>query len=240
MPLPSRDLPNERTRDLHHSLFGSDDEYDYSSPRSARDSSRERVDDVASRHHIENCGTGKGTTLKRNELKPWRLPEQLINSSSHETSQHHRIPLFDASELHILRFSVKNFRAEEDFYLDAFFKHRGTTVTKSVTRSRFWRRDFVRPKRQEFWARSVASKLHTVSVKFEKRTPTGARYRMHRLSRAAGIPCFTWGDTCARCVDNSQRAQRDVYSLSSPWKRAHISAEMRDAIANLQSVYKLQ
>ena len=39
-------------------------------------------------------------------------------------------------------------------------------------------------------------------------------------------------------IDNSMRAKREEYSLSSTWERAHISAEMRDAIGNLQSVYK--
>ena len=33
-------------------------------------------------------------------------------------------------------------------------------------------------------------------------------------------------------------SQQGVYSLSSPWGRAHIASEMRDAIANLQSLYQ--
>ena len=96
VPHSSKELSNERTRDKRHSLFDSDDEYsdyfDYSSPRSTRASSHERVDDGASRHHTGTRGTGKDTTLKRDELKPWCLPEQPINSLSHETSQHQRIP----------------------------------------------------------------------------------------------------------------------------------------------------
>ena len=124
-----RPLPNERTRDLHHSLFGSDDddqggEEFYSSPPPARASSHERDDDGASRRQSGSRGTDKGTTVKRDELKPWRLPEQLINSLSHETGQHHRIPLFDATELHGLSSSAESFRAEEDFYLDVFLRHR--------------------------------------------------------------------------------------------------------------------
>ena len=72
---------------------------------------------------LKTRGTGEGTTSKRDALKPWRLPKQLINSLSHETSQHHRIPLYDASELHSLSSSAKIFRAEEDLNLDVFFKH---------------------------------------------------------------------------------------------------------------------
>ena len=113
---------------MHHSLFGSDDEFCgedyYSLPVSTRASPDERDDDGASRRHPKSRGTDTGTTLKRDELKPWRLPEQLINSLSHETSQHHRIPLFDASELNGLSSSAMNSRAEKDFYLDAFLKHR--------------------------------------------------------------------------------------------------------------------
>ena len=88
-------LPNEWTRELEHSLFGSDDEDDrggeeyYSLPSPTRASSHERDDDGASRRHVDNRGTDRGTTSKREELKPWRLPERLINSLSHETSQHH-------------------------------------------------------------------------------------------------------------------------------------------------------
>ena len=125
---PSRSLSNERTREMHHSLFGSDDvfcgEDYYASPASTRASPHERDDDGASRRHFESRGTNTGTTLKRDELKPWCLPDQLIDSLYNETSQHHRIPFFDASELHGLSSSAKNFRAEEDFYLDAFFRHR--------------------------------------------------------------------------------------------------------------------
>ena len=34
------------------------------------------------------------------------------------------------------------------------------------------------------------------------------------------------------------RAKTEESSLSSTWERAHISAEMRDVIANFRSVYK--
>ena len=79
-------------------------------------------------------------------------------------------------------------------------------------------------------------KLNANRVKFEKHTPTGAKYKLHRLSREAGLPCLTWGDPCPCCVDNSKRVKGDVYSLSSPWGRARISIEMRDAIDVLQSI----
>ena len=46
-----------------------------------------------------------------------------MNELSGETSLHHRIPLFDARLLYSSDISARNFRAEEDFYLD-FLKHR--------------------------------------------------------------------------------------------------------------------
>ena len=63
---PSRSLSNERTREMHHSLFGSDDEFCgedyYASPTSTRASPHERDKDGASRRHSESRGTDTGTT----------------------------------------------------------------------------------------------------------------------------------------------------------------------------------
>ena len=83
-------------------------------------------------------------------------------------------------------------------------------------------------------------KLSAARVKFETCTPTGAKYKLHRLSREAGLPCLTWGDPCPCCVDSTQRVKGDVYSLSSPWGKAHISIEMCKAIDVLQLIYKRQ
>ena len=82
---------------------------------------------------------------------------------------------------------------------------------------------------REAWVQN----LDTARVWFENRTLTGAKVRLHKLSREAGIPCLTWGDPCPCYFDN-----REVYSLSSLWGREHISSVMRDAIANLQSLYQ--
>ena len=124
VPRLSRDLPNLRARDMRRSRFDSDDEYydEYynSSQKSARAPSHESVANGTSYRHSEYRGTSKGTPSKWDELKLCRLPEHLINTLSHETSQHHRIPLFDASELHGLSSSARNFCAEKDFYLDVF------------------------------------------------------------------------------------------------------------------------
>ena len=70
---------------MRHSLFGSDDEfddaYDDSSQQSTRAPLHERADDGASRRHSEDPGTGKSTTLKHDEINPWRFHEQLACST---------------------------------------------------------------------------------------------------------------------------------------------------------------
>ena len=173
------------------------------------------------------------------ERKPWELPERLVNELSSETSLHHRIPLFDARSLHGLDISASNFRAEEEFYLDAFLKHRWYNSNTKRDKSSLlqdWNAFILNVQHigRDAWLR----KLDAARVRFEKRSLIGARSRLHRLSREAGIPCLTWGDPCPHCYESVRRADREVYSLSSPWGRAHISSEMRDAIANLQSLYK--
>lgn len=49
------------------------------------------------------------------ELRPWLLPERLVNDLSGTTSEQYRIPLFDANRLHGLEISADNFCAVEDF-----------------------------------------------------------------------------------------------------------------------------
>ena len=192
----SKELPNKRTRDSSHSLFSSDDEYgggyDYSSPRWTRESSHERVDDGASCGHSENRDTNEGITLKRDDFKTWRFTDQLINSLYQKTSQHHRIPFFDVSDLHRLSSSARNFRAEEDFYLDDFLKLRWYKGNQKRDRNSLlaaWNA-FVQNV-ENFGRETWIQKFEEVRVKFEKRTPTGARYRLYLFSREAFIPCFT-------------------------------------------------
>uniref|UniRef100_A0AAV1UF80 Uncharacterized protein n=1 Tax=Peronospora matthiolae TaxID=2874970 RepID=A0AAV1UF80_9STRA len=80
-------------------------------------------------------------------------------------------------------------------------------------------------------------KLIKARNKFEKRTPTGARYKLHRLSREKGLPCLSWGDSCPCCVNNSARAPTEACLLTSPWWRVRISTEMYEGIDNLKSLY---
>ena len=175
------------------------------------------------------------------EKKPWLLPEKLINSLSGETDSRNKYPLFVASRLHGLSPSDKKFPAKEDFYLDVFIKHPWFNCNLKRGKNSLMQawNAFIRNVKDigcEAWLR----KLNTARIRFETRTPTGAKYRLHRLSREAGLPCLTWGDPCPCCLDNSKRAKREIYSLSSTHGRARISIEMCKAIDALQAIYKRQ
>ena len=73
--------------------------------------------------------------------------------------------------------------------------------------------------------------------RFEKRTSTGARFKLHRLSREAGLPCLM-GDACQNCVNNLARAPKEAYLMTDPWWRVHVTQEMYEGIASLRSLYK--
>ena len=55
--------------------------------------------------------------------------------------------------------------------------------------------------------------------------------------KESGLPCLSWSDTCQCCVDLT-RAPKEAYSMTDPWRRARISSEMYEEMANLQSLYK--
>lgn len=185
-------------------MFESSGEEGASSPLPASVHSPKDEYDDGSRHRgsvARGTTASVGTTQEARDCnvlrlapkrKPWLLPERPVNSLSGETSVHHRIPLFDARLLHGLDISASNFRAEDDFYLDAFLKHRWYSGNLKRDKSfllQAWNALIhnVKDIGREAWIQ----KLNTARVRFEKRTPTGAKFKLHRLSREAGILCLT-------------------------------------------------
>uniref|UniRef100_A0AAV1VHG4 Uncharacterized protein n=1 Tax=Peronospora matthiolae TaxID=2874970 RepID=A0AAV1VHG4_9STRA len=124
------------------------------------------------------------------------------------------------------------------FFIDAFFRHRwysGNHKRDGPSLLQAWNAYIhnLEDVGRDAWN----DKLIKARDKFEKRTPTGARYKLHRLSREKGLPCLSWGDSCPCCVNNSARAPKEAYLLTSPWWRVRVSTEMYEGIDNLKSLY---
>ena len=227
---------------MHNAIFGSSDE--------SYDSVGNRNDDVSAPTDINTRGVGTSidTTqeaLDRNvlrlapERKPWMLSKHLLDRWSGKTNERFPIPLFDASRLHGLDASAKNFRTENDRYIDAFLEHRWYGPHKRREADAFlqsWNAFITNVSNvgMDTWFQKLIASRN----RFEKRSVSGACYRLHRLSREAGLLCLSWGDPCPGCLSTSPRAPKEAYLLTEPWWRARISSEMREGIANLQSLYE--
>uniref|UniRef100_A0AAV1V8T3 Uncharacterized protein n=1 Tax=Peronospora matthiolae TaxID=2874970 RepID=A0AAV1V8T3_9STRA len=172
------------------------------------------------------------------EEKAWLPPKLFMDRSSATTSDRYRIRLFDSSRIHHLDPSAKDYHSEHEFVIDAFLKHRWY--------SGYHKRDG--PSLLQAWNAYIHNledvgrdvwnaKLIKARDKVEKRTPTGARYKLHRLSKEGGLPCLSWGDLCPCCVKNSARAPKEAYLLTSPWWRVRISTEVYEGIDDLKSLH---
>uniref|UniRef100_A0AAV1V8X3 Uncharacterized protein n=1 Tax=Peronospora matthiolae TaxID=2874970 RepID=A0AAV1V8X3_9STRA len=172
------------------------------------------------------------------EKKAWMPPKSVMDHLSATTSDRYRTRLFDSSRIHHLDPSAKNYRAEHEFFIDAFFRHRwysGNHKRDGPSLLQAWNAYIhnLEGVGRDAWN----DKLIKARDKFENRTPTGARYKLHRLSREKGLPCLSWGDSCPCCVNNSARAPKEAYLLTSPWWRVRVSTEMYEGIDNLKSLY---
>uniref|UniRef100_A0AAV1V7Q2 Uncharacterized protein n=1 Tax=Peronospora matthiolae TaxID=2874970 RepID=A0AAV1V7Q2_9STRA len=237
---------------IRRSIFGSSDASDEPSPKRRRSRSRDSgahsgvgspMDTTSQRGASTSVGTSQ-EERDRNvlrlapEKKAWMPPKSVMDHSSSPTSDRYRTRLFDSSRFHHLDPSAKNYRAENDFFIDAFFKHRwysGNHKRDGPSLLQAWNAYIhnLEDVGRDVWN----DKLIKARDKFEKRTPTGARYKLHRLSREKGLPCLSWGDSCPCCVDNSARAPKEAHLLNSPWWRVRISSEMYEGIDNLKPLY---
>uniref|UniRef100_A0AAV1U0S6 Uncharacterized protein n=1 Tax=Peronospora matthiolae TaxID=2874970 RepID=A0AAV1U0S6_9STRA len=237
---------------LRRSIFGSSDESDEPSPKRRRSRSRDSgaiggvgspMDTTSQRGASTSVGTSQ-EERDRNvlrlapEKKAWMPPKSVMDHSSSPTSDRYRTRLFDSSRIHHLDPSAKDYRAEHEFFIDAFFRHRwysGNHKRDGPSLLQAWNAYIhnLEDVGRDAWN----DKLIKARDKFEKRTPTGARYKLHRLSREKGLPCLSWGDSCPCCVNNSARAPKEAYLLTSPWWRVRVSTEMYEGIDNLKSLY---
>uniref|UniRef100_A0AAV1VCL6 Uncharacterized protein n=1 Tax=Peronospora matthiolae TaxID=2874970 RepID=A0AAV1VCL6_9STRA len=237
---------------LRRSIFGSSDESDEPSPKRRRSRSRDSGADSGVGSPMDTtsqrgANTSVGTSQEerdRNvlrlapEKKAWMPPKSVMDHLSATTSDRYRTRLFDSSRIHHLDPSAKNYRAEHEFFIDAFFRHRwysGNHKRDGPSLLQAWNAYIhnLEDVGRDAWN----DKLIKARDKFEKRTPTGARYKLHRLSREKGLPCLSWGDSCPCCVNNSARAPKEAYLLTSPWWRVRVSTEIYEGIDSLKFLY---
>uniref|UniRef100_A0AAV1ULY1 Uncharacterized protein n=1 Tax=Peronospora matthiolae TaxID=2874970 RepID=A0AAV1ULY1_9STRA len=169
---------------------------------------------------------------------PWMPSSRELDRLAGTTTERDRIPLFDCRKICPPDSSTETIRAEEEFFTDAFFKHRwynGSRVRDGKALVQGWNALIhnIECIGREAWL----AKLDAARIRFEKRNPVGARYKLHRLSREAGLPCLSWGDSRPGCLDNSNRAPREAYLPNDPYWRARISSEMAEGFDTLQSLY---
>uniref|UniRef100_A0AAV1VKI0 Uncharacterized protein n=1 Tax=Peronospora matthiolae TaxID=2874970 RepID=A0AAV1VKI0_9STRA len=237
---------------MRRCIFASSDESDEPSPKRRRLRSQDSgahsgvgspIDTTSQRGTSTSVGTSQ-EERDRNvlrlapEKKAWMPPKLVMDHLSATTSDRYRTRLFDSSRIHHLDPSAKNYRAENEFFIDAFFRHRwysGNYKSDGPSQLLSWNAyiHYLEDVGRDAWN----DKLIKARDKFEKRTPTGARYKLHRLSREKGLPCLSWGDSCPCCVNNSARAPKEAFLPNSPWWRVRISSEMYEGIDNLKSLY---
>uniref|UniRef100_A0AAV1TVZ3 Uncharacterized protein n=1 Tax=Peronospora matthiolae TaxID=2874970 RepID=A0AAV1TVZ3_9STRA len=120
------------------SIIGSSDESDEPSPKQRRSRSRDSgansgvgspIDTTSQRGASTSVGTSQ-EERDRNvlrlapEKKAWMPPKSVMDHFSATRSDRYRTRLFDSSRIHHLDPSAKNYRAEHEFFIDAFFRHR--------------------------------------------------------------------------------------------------------------------
>uniref|UniRef100_A0AAV1TRT1 Uncharacterized protein n=1 Tax=Peronospora matthiolae TaxID=2874970 RepID=A0AAV1TRT1_9STRA len=237
---------------IRRSIFGTSDESDEPSPKRRRLRSRDSgansgfgspIDTTSQRGASPSVGTSQ-EERDRNvlrlapEKKAWMPPKSVMDHLSVATNDHSRTRLFDSSRIHHLDHSAKNYRAENDFFIDAFFKHRwysGNHKRDGPSLLQAW--NAYTHNLEEIGRDVWNDKLVKARDKFEKRTPTCARYKLHRLSREKGLLRLSWGHPCPCCENNSVRTPKEAYLLTSPWWRVRISTEMYEGIDSLKSLY---
>uniref|UniRef100_A0AAV1UH11 Uncharacterized protein n=1 Tax=Peronospora matthiolae TaxID=2874970 RepID=A0AAV1UH11_9STRA len=214
---------------LCRSIFGSSDKSDEPSPKRRRSRSRDSgansgVGSPMDTNSQRGASTSVGTSQEERDRNVLRLaPEKQACLQN---------------LIHHLDHSAKNYRAENEFFIDAFFRHRwysGNHKRDGPSLLQAWNAYIhnLEDVGRDAWN----DKLIKARDKFEKRTPTGARFKLHRLSREKGLPCLSWGDSCPCCVNNSARAPKEAYLPNSPWWRVRISIEMYEGIDNLKFLY---
>uniref|UniRef100_A0AAV1UKG1 Uncharacterized protein n=1 Tax=Peronospora matthiolae TaxID=2874970 RepID=A0AAV1UKG1_9STRA len=210
---------------MRRSIFGSSDESDEPSPKRRRSRSRDSgansgvgspIDTTSQRGASTSVGTSqeerdRSVLRLAPEKKAWMPPKSVMEHLSATTSDRYRTRLFDSSRIHHLDPSAKNYRAENDFFIDAFFKHRwysGNHKRDGPSLLQAWNAYIhnLEDVGRDAWN----DKLIKARDKFEKRTPTGARYKLHRLSRERIDNLKSLYDRAGKTFSGGPSAAQDV------------------------------
>uniref|UniRef100_A0AAV1U8Z3 Uncharacterized protein n=1 Tax=Peronospora matthiolae TaxID=2874970 RepID=A0AAV1U8Z3_9STRA len=123
---------------MRRSIFGSSDLSDEPSPKRRRSRSRDSgahsgvgspIDTTSQQGASTSVGTSQEERdrsvlrLAPEKKKAWMPPKSVMDHLSATTSDRYRTRLFDSSRIHHLDPSTKNYRAENEFFIDAFVKH---------------------------------------------------------------------------------------------------------------------
>uniref|UniRef100_A0AAV1TX06 Uncharacterized protein n=1 Tax=Peronospora matthiolae TaxID=2874970 RepID=A0AAV1TX06_9STRA len=168
----------------------------------------------------------------------WMPPSRELDRLADTTTERDRIPLFDCRKICPPDSSTETIRAEEEFFTDAFFKHQWYNSSRVRDGEALVKGWYALIHNIECIGREVwLAKLDAARIRFEKRNPVWGRYKLHRLSREAVLPCLSWGVSCPGCLDNSDCAPRETFLPSDLYWRARISFKITEGIDTLQSLY---
>uniref|UniRef100_A0AAV1UBR8 Uncharacterized protein n=1 Tax=Peronospora matthiolae TaxID=2874970 RepID=A0AAV1UBR8_9STRA len=160
---------------------------------------------------------------------PWMPSTREFDRLAGMNTDRDRILLFDCRKICPPDTSTETIRAEEEFFTDAFFKHRwyyGSRVRDDKTLVQGWNA-FIHSI-ECIGCEAWLGKPDAARIRFEKRNPVGACYKLHLLSREAGLPCLSWGDSCPGW---------EAFLPNDAYWRAHIFSEMAEGIDTLQALY---
>uniref|UniRef100_A0AAV1UHN7 Uncharacterized protein n=1 Tax=Peronospora matthiolae TaxID=2874970 RepID=A0AAV1UHN7_9STRA len=209
------------------SIFDSSDSSDEPSPKRRRSRSRDSgansgvgspIDTTSQRGASTSVGTSQ-EERDRNvlrlapEKKAWMPPKSVMDHLSAATSDRYRTRMFDSSRIHHLDPSAKNYRAEHEFFIDAFFRHRwysGNHKRDGPSLLQAWNAYIhnLEDVGRDAWN----DKLIKARDKFEKRTPTGIDNLKSLYDRAGKT--FSGGPSAAQDVPR-RTAQPDPVRRSS-------------------------